>query len=149
LAWPSKIIVIIQDQNARFRSRALAVEIRSSKAAESRADNNQIVGVRVVLGIRPAFAVAQTVRHFPGTVVAAAHPGLCRRVVRRSRQPKRIGPPRFRRSQRSADSQRESIQKIAARDAAMHPQFAVTRGITHFFLLDIFPKRAQWASGTG
>jgi hypothetical protein len=91
--------------------------------------------------------VAQSVRHCPGSVVAAAQTRLCRRVVRRTtcgerraRRAKRIGPHTFRRSDGSADGRRETIQKIAARDAAMHPQFAVTRGITHYFLLDIFPS---------
>ena len=62
---PAKVIVIIENQDARFGAGTLAVKISGGESADASADHDQIVVISVRRRGDPGLAVAHGVRHFP------------------------------------------------------------------------------------
>src|SRR5580698_2447991 len=126
----SKVVVIVDDENLRGRIGFRAIEVRSRQTADAPAHHHQIVGLACIdcgSGALPEVAVAQRVRVVIGSVVAAAHSGERWRIVTRTVLRKRgcgAGVPG--KKTRTAYGHRNSIQKVAARDGSIHPQFSIT-----------------------
>src|SRR4029077_19331932 len=72
LGVPAKIVVIVENQHARLWSGLFTVEIGSRQTADSRADDDQIIRIRVGSGVVPALSVAQRMRDLPRSIVASA-----------------------------------------------------------------------------
>src|SRR5882672_1729534 len=126
---PSKIVVIIQNQNARILSRALPVKIGRRQSADAPAHNNQIVRFsrldRRACSI-PAFSVAQLMSVGEGAIVIPAHSGQRRWIVARRlfRSPllTKEGSKHRIAGHQSARADRHTIQKIPSRNRATHAQ---------------------------
>src|SRR6266852_2408293 len=128
LGMAAKIIVIVENQNARFVSSLLAIKIRRGKTADTASHDDQIVSFFVFCGVIPLLPIAQRVPRLPGPVMAAAHAGFRRRVIaglllwreRRISRIQHLAENRTGRNQRGANRNTNSIQKISPRDAAAH-----------------------------
>src|SRR6516165_6677154 len=81
LGVTAKVVVIVQNENLRLGSRRFPKEVCRRKAADTAANDDQVVGLVVGDGARELLAIAKGVRHLPGTVMAAAQAVLGRRVV--------------------------------------------------------------------
>src|SRR5215469_8542598 len=84
LSVSAKIVVIVENQNAGGRSGMLPVEIGRGKAADPATDNDQVIlfsGLHGLACFFPEAAVAQGMRYFKRTGMAASHAGEGRRIV--------------------------------------------------------------------
>ena len=75
----TKVIVVIEHQNACVRMLA-PIEVRRRQTANATADNHQ-VDILIDLGCLPSATRYARMHRLPGTFVAAAQTGFCRRVV--------------------------------------------------------------------
>ena len=135
LGVPAEIIVVLENQDARFVARGLAEIVRRGQSAEPSADDDQIVGFARVHGLGstvPKSVVFDFVHGFerPGVIAAQAGPGG--RIVTRDVLGFEIGGcrrPHFRRNDAMnggrSHGERDSVQKIAARDPRAHPQCSI------------------------
>src|SRR5579859_645052 len=77
----AEIVVIVQYEDAAMCLGSCAVEMRSGKTAQARADDDQVVFLAGVRGRGRWFAVAQRMGVLEGTGVIAAQAGEERGVV--------------------------------------------------------------------
>src|SRR5260370_8952545 len=76
LGVSSKVVVVFEDEDACFSATCLAVKMRGGKAADSAADDNQIVDFAGLFRLArriPESAVAQSVGGVKRTGMAAPH----------------------------------------------------------------------------
>ncbi len=138
----AKIVVIVENQNARVFPCALAEEICGRQSADASADDDEVVILagtyRISERIR-AFAVPQAMGKGECSVVIAAHSHARRRVVvRRFFRSELIEGGRGKQGLRpnassdesSSDADGHAVQEIPARDFAIHAQIFV------FFLFE-------------
>src|ERR1700732_5548371 len=76
LGVSSKVVVIIEEQEASVGSGGLAVKISGRQTTDAGSDHDQIVGLVVSNGFGPFFAIAQGMGNLPRAVMAAAHSRL-------------------------------------------------------------------------
>jgi hypothetical protein len=81
LGVAAKIIVVVEQQDARARRGPGSVEVRGGQAADAGADNDQIVFLTGVRRRRSAAAVAQRMGGLEGSRMAAAQAGEQRGIV--------------------------------------------------------------------
>jgi hypothetical protein len=129
----AEVVVIVDNEDTRTRSQLFLVVVRCRQAADSTANNNQIVlfaVVDLVSRIVPAFTVPHMVSVFERAGVAAAHTCSGWWVVSRlhlgtsivavcQRGAQRTG------KERSRDRNACTVQEITARDIAIHPKLLV------------------------
>ena len=141
LGVSAEVVVIIQDQNAGVCLALLAIKVGSGESADSASHNHQVVFfacVRWGSGMLPEVAIANGVRCFVYLVMVAAHTVQSRRVIARSflriRGVRGCGPNGSSREQ-WAGRHGDAVQKIAARDAAVHSKIAIVR--IHWQIMDV------------
>src|ERR1019366_1680038 len=84
LGVSTEVVVVVEDENAGFRTGCFAVEVSGGQAANAAADDDQVVGFAGFFGLArriPECAVAQGVSSVEGTGVAATHAGESGRVI--------------------------------------------------------------------
>jgi hypothetical protein len=78
----AEVVVVLQDQDASVRAEALAVVVRRGQAADTAANDHEIVRFVEVRRGREGLALSgQRVRHFERAGVRATHAGAHRRVI--------------------------------------------------------------------
>lgn len=130
---PAEIVVIVEDKYLRSWSGKFAEEVSGGKTTDTPAHYYEIVRFLVVDRIWPCLAIAHRMHHFPGAVMASAHPGFRRGIVGGiffrsvwcSISRHRFQPCRTAGRKRGADRDRASVQEIAACDLAIHSQCTV------------------------
>src|SRR5713226_62042 len=133
LGVPAEVVMIIQNQNARLWTRALAVKVRRRQPADSGSHHHQIVGLTGINGLArlfPKSPVAQSVGRLERTCMTAAQPGQRRRIV--IRRLLRIGlhfegRKQMGRNDCRAHGERNSIKEITPRDPACHAQLSISQ----------------------
>src|SRR5258706_4631619 len=81
LAVTAEIVVIVENEDAALRVGLCTVEVRGGKAAQARADDDQVVFLAGVRGRGRWFAVAQCMGVLEGAGVIAAQAGEERGIV--------------------------------------------------------------------
>src|SRR5580700_10556264 len=141
LGVAAKIIVIVKNEDARGTAGLLAIEIGRRQTTDAATDHDQIVflaGVDRLAGFIPEGSVAQCVCDFERPGMTSPHSverwrivagpilrGSCRRL-------RREHSPQPRAGKGSTHSHRHAVQEIAARDVAVHAEFAIARSMTAF-----------------
>ena len=78
LGVSAEVVVIIENEDARFVAGRLAVEMRGRQSADAAADDDQVVGFAGIFGLArriPESSIAKAVRGFERSGMAAAHAG--------------------------------------------------------------------------
>ena len=134
---PAEVVVRFEDQNAGVSPGLLAEEMRRRKSAHPATHHDEIVGtIRRGGGARglPKSSVTQPVRGFKRSRVVATHPALRRRIVAgailrgigtRIRTAEPSASSQGGTERQAADPDGDSVQKIAARNGAVHAQIVI------------------------
>src|SRR6266404_2039316 len=143
----AEIVVIVENEDAAVRVGLCTVEVRGGKAAQARADDDQVVFLAGVRGRGRWFTVAQRMGVLEGTGVTAAQAGEERGVVAKGvlSGGRQLGGARGGSEQGAGGSRGgsygDAVQEVAPRDGLIHPEETVARAIL-FFLRHWSP--VQW-----
>ena len=125
----AKVVVIVEDEDARVRARSLAIEMRGGESADAASHDDEVVCLAGILrraSCVPEGAVAQRVRRIERSGMAAAQSGERGRVVGgRLLGIAVVCGEQMPRHQGSAGSHGHAVEEVTARDVAFHSQFAV------------------------
>ena len=134
----AEIIMIVEDQDARPRPHRLAIIMRRRQTGEAAADDDQIISLAHVLGVAQfQRAIAQGVRRFIGTIMAAAQAGARRRIRFVLRHQPRHGGAGGHASPHRANRHRHAADKVPPRDRPVHAELAIAQPVAH-------PRAASW-----
>ncbi len=136
LGVPAEVIVIVEYQNARRLAGVSPIEVGRRKPAEAAAHYHQVIAFASINGLAcldPKIAVTELVCHVERARVVASHAIASGWVItgRVLRQGCGFGPRESaekRAGGNPAQSDGNAVQKIAARDAALHAQLFVAIG---------------------
>src|ERR1019366_6562103 len=140
---PAEVVVRFENQDARICAGLLAEEVSRCESGDACAHHDEIVGAiggSGGTGVLPKSSVAQTVRGFERTGIIAAHPGARRRVVTgailrgvgiRGAESSTTGQGGTERQ--ATDPDGDSVQKIAARNGAVHAEIAIACVVRHYW----------------
>src|SRR5579871_2332833 len=124
LGMPTEIVVVVENQDARFLACCFAIEVRRGESADPSADNDQIValtGINRRARRIPESAVPQCVRRIKRSWMTAAHSSQDRRIIGRRFFRLRIFAEQTPRHQCRTRRHRNAVQEVAAADLAVHP----------------------------
>src|SRR5262249_504010 len=131
----AEVVVIIEEQDARTVARLLAEEVRGGEPTDAAAHHDQIVCLTRIsddAGLLPKRAVPQRMCQLPRAVVAAAHAGESRWIVRRAilreqrcslQRPAAGSEPRT--GQPATEANHDPVQHIATADGPIQPEMPV------------------------
>ncbi len=126
----AEVVVVVEDEDARFSAASLAVEVGRGEAADASPNDDEVISFAGVLGLAngvPERAIAQGVSRVEGTGMAAAHSGERRRIVGGGLlRAGIIGGEKMPRHHGCTRGHCHAVDEIAARDSAMHSQFPVS-----------------------
>ena len=127
----AEVIVVFKDKNAGFFAGRLAIEMRSRKATDAASHNDQVVsfaGVFRLAGRIPEGTVTKAVGNIERSGMAAAHACERRGIVAwglRGIIVSETGGDNIPRHHGCACCHRHAVEKVPARDLAIHSQFPV------------------------
>ena len=127
LGVSAKIIVVVEDEDALARARHFPIKMRGRKAADAAPNDDEIESFTGVLrssGIIPEGSVTQRVRRIERARMTASQSGNGRRIVGRQFFWGAIGE-QMPRHHGSTGGYGHAVEKVTARNIAVHSQFAV------------------------
>ena len=128
-----EIVVVVEDQDLGARAELLAVEMRLRQAADTPADNDEIVTLRKLRRRDGGSTVTNIVSDFERAGMAPAHARSRGRVILALLQ-KAKGFDRGRGDKSACQGDPDSVQEVTSGDGTIHPELA---NVMTFHLLEL------------